>query len=310
MLLQTMARSQKRPPPESRGVKKRKPGDSTLSSDDKVSQAAPSFATLWSVRMENVGRVREQLMGTAWNEQPTKTRLIFALNSVRAIGHRPGLTGKEITLVHAIPEALAGYLLSLFFMPFAAMSTLGVATNQLLNRDSPADTVPKSDNGQPLAQYYLRSLPFDSKDAAKSVLSKVLRTHPHYRSHIEALLVAIDQLPHSSFVLRYAGLTVADSPVGRHVDDQVDDSTTFHSAVIAQFAGKVGIDEVLPLRFSTESVIDARADARLDLYESLLVDCLGFACLNTAPPGTILDFELSEEEVRLIEALEAHGGEV
>jgi hypothetical protein len=260
-----------------------------------------------------------------WREEPAKAMgdvrelLIAALNVVREADHRPSLTPEERA---AIPSSvpLVRMLLDIFARPYTWSA---LKHSEMLELHADLGDIDEIDEGKKaaspegeeesdLAQFYIRRLVFTDFEALKKLLEGIKLVKPHYSGHIEGLIKESSKFctnTSDQLHLSYAGFTVANTPVGRQLDDGQEASDwAFLKTVLKAFDGKVLIYEVPALRFKVgkgghESVMDSRMDIRTNLFESLLIDSHGFNCLNTAPAGTTRKVAISTPDLALNEKI-------
>ena len=135
----------------------------------------------------------------------------------------------------------------------------------------------------------------------QAFLEQIAIEKPHYASQIRAILDISSSMSPSAGPARsrlYAGMTVANSPVGIEADDAAKEGGCRIGAVEALYEGQVEVYAVPCLSFrvglsETLSVKASREEPRLELHESLLIDYPGFSGLNIASAGSVLRFALS-----------------
>lgn len=229
--------------------------------------------------------------------------LIKTWNVVRGADRRPALTDTQVSLVPQNEQ-----LHSLFSHMFTSPLTWDAAlfSTILKRHDGLGDPTTN------LAQYYIRRLKFEDQNALSVLLEKVKALAPQYNGQIKNLLEASSGIL-GSFFVSYGGFTVANSPVGRDLNDTEDSKREnsrggFLKTVLELYKGTVLIYEVLPLAFEIgsggrNSVKASRGDPRTSLYESLVIDSMGFLSFNTAAAGTVIEFEPSVESTAMKEAI-------
>lgn len=150
-----------------------------------------------------------------------------------------------------------------------------------------------------MADFYVRLFPVKSLEHLEELLDAVVDSKPQYLPNANVLLAyAATHVPaKTAFSVPYAGLTIANSPVGREEDDEEDvERGSFAKAFIEVYDGEVEIYRFTSLSFPVPSVIAARRDIRVDLFESLIIDSPGFVALNTAKPGLTLKLAFGDQQ--------------
>ncbi|CAD6582383.1 MAG: hypothetical protein CYPHOPRED_001908 [Cyphobasidiales sp. Tagirdzhanova-0007] len=228
--------------------------------------------------------------------------LIPALNEVRALDGRPALSSRQLDAIPPI-ERLHDCLLTLFQSP---LTFDPIAWPDQLVRRTETIQDPESN----VAQYYLRRLAFDSAESLYSFCSAVEDAKPQYSGHLAILKEASQKLPVGPRYILYWGFTIATTVQGRLHDDQTSDSYCLIKSALAKYTGVVECYEFSNLRFEvgpggTASVLQSRRDCRTALFESLIIDSLGYLCLNTHPAGMVLDHLESTNVIALRAAYKA-----
>lgn len=272
----------------------------------KVSQTAASltddaveqYRKKERVRAVEVEKLRQTLLAQVPAE-PAHDNLVTVCNTVRQLARRMPLEHAFAASIAQLPVELAESLIAVFlkpltFCPAARPTVFKRSTKQL------ADTPDaQSDN----ADFYIRRLPFPSHDSLATCLRSASASKPQYTARIESIIDISAAMPESAGPERsllYAGMTVASCPVGREAAGAaVKNDWSLIMTVEKLYKGVIEVYAVPPLSFSVgsggiDSVKASREDPRLDLHESLLVDALGFAGLNIAPPGTTARVALSD----------------
>lgn len=220
----------------------------------------------------------------------THAILIKTWNVVRGADRRPALTDTQVSLVPQ-NDQLHSLFSHIFTSPLTWDATLfPTILKQQCDLEAPATN---------MVQYYIRRLHFENQHGLSAVLEKVRAIAPLYNGQIENLLEASKNIL-GSFFVSYGGFTVANSPVGRDLDDTKDSKASskggFLKTVLEVYKEECLVYEVLPLAFEVgsggrDSVKLSRGDPRTSLYESLVIDSMGFLCLNTAAAGTLIELE-------------------
>lgn len=213
--------------------------------------------------------------------------LLAALNKIREADERRALREEEVAL---IPRS-DGFLRALWGLLRDPVSFDPKTEDELL-RQTEEDMGPKESME---ADFCIRVLTFKDLADLKKVLDKVVADKPVLEVRANALSNYLSKY-HSTgrLLIKYGGMTIANKPVGREVgsEDIELEEVVFATAVIDAYVSPTREVEVYKwqsLSFEVEDAISARADKRLDLYDSLVIDSIGFVGLNTASPGLVID---------------------
>lgn len=310
--------SLKRPaPPDAKPIKGSAKRQKGKEKEDKVREAAvKAFDRRWEKILETAAAWRQDLLASL---QTPSLRLLATLDHVRQASSRPLLTQAQKALVPASTE-LQNMLLDFFLHPLTWSS---IKHSAMLERRECDDVEldegsaeleedkPGSEQEGDLAQFYVRRLVFSDHESLKRLLDQVKSSKPHYTRQIEGLVKESSKIVTGERRLSYGGFTIANTPVGREIDDEdaaASKEWGFLKTLLAAYKGIVEIYEVPALRFSVgngghHSVITGRNDLRTSLYESLIIDSHGFLCLNTAPPGTVRQTAFTAEDLVKDEAI-------
>lgn len=260
--------------------------------EDNVREAAvKALSKRWETKLEAVAAWRQDLSASV---DPPFQQLVATLDHIRRADSRPLLTQTQKTLIPVSTE-LQKMLLDFFLHPltWSSIKHSAMLLQKKLDDVELDEERPENEQDGSLAQFYIRKLKFVDHESVWKLLDQVKAVKPHYAAHIECLLKESYTLKGERW-LSYGGFTVANTPVGRQIDDQDQAAQGIWGlmkTVLESYKGKFEIYEVPILRFSVgegghQSVIKSRGDLRTDLFESLMIDSLGFQCLNTAPAGT------------------------
>lgn len=257
--------------------------------------------------MEDAQETRYKLSSKELLQSSVHARLLMVLDSVRRIASREALSAEQISRINALPADLIIFCLSLFTCAFSAAPGTGHSPALFSYAVVPAASLlqPPLAAEHTNAQFYIRFFPFDSADAAILVLRQVTEKKPQYHYRVESLISVLENIGKGAIAIPYGGLTIGNCPVGRAVDDDDDaeEPDSMMKTFISCYTGDCIVVNILPLSFATAGVIPARSDDRVDLYESLIIDSLGFCSLNTAPPGLVADYKVKERQMKLFEAV-------
>jgi hypothetical protein len=267
---------------------------------EKREKASCNLVARWAQKAASVEEWRPK-MSQELEKDRSVDLLIKSLNIVRAADQRPLISTADAALIPQDP-ALYSFLLAVYAAPFN-WDTLSFKEVACLADD----TKMVEDD---LAEYYIRRLKFSGRDTVKTLLESVCTEAPHYRGQCENLLKAIEAIPNGEIFLSYGGYTVANSPIGRDLDDKDSsgESGSFLKYVLNEYEGTISVYEIPSLSFRVgsggrDSVKESRGDVRTGLYESLVVDSFGFLSLNTAAPGNVIQLELTEKFLKVQAAI-------
>lgn len=256
--------------------------------------AAEAFNKRYDVRAAEVAALTGKTIvdGTRASE-----KMLKVWNEMRRIDSRPSITNREMTAMPGNDDFYKA-LLDLFLDPLA----FDVANAQSVFTDQSKTHIDVDmQASDTFARYYLRRLHFQTHDELVLFTENVKRLKPKYAGHLDMLVKRSAGMTSSTRYLHYGGYTIANSPVGREEDDE--ESEGFSLATTAfqvytdpeKFNRKVEEYEIHALRFDAKGVKPARDDIRTGFYESLVIDSLGFYCLNVAPPGQFIDMVCNEK---------------
>lgn len=255
-----------------------------------------------------------------WTHKATVTRALIAdltlpttgayfielLDKIRDLDSRCDLTTSEKAAIPLTHDLIASVLPQLFQNPLTSdISSFPLSFHtQTIDEDQEL----RKDNR---AQFYVRRLVFSSHDKLIGFLTSLELEKPQYKAHLNIILELSSNLPSGVRYLHYAGMTVANDPLGRELDDEASERDSLITAAVQLYQennGEVEEFEALALRFDigaggTDSVLAARHDLRIELYESLLIDTFSCFSLNTASPGNVIRTKIDAEFAALKEAV-------
>lgn len=300
--------------PKQLAVNKRPQADPKASTDRKrqkvkdtrLVQAGAALKSL-SIEWKAKAAVAADLRLKTVSEEGTRLEELASVwNATRAADGRPAMTPAQIALIPADEN-----LLSLFKAMFTSPLTWDPSLFQTVLKQQQDLGAIASEQ----VQYYIRRLSFAGQAELKDLLEKVRTAAPQYEGQIDMLLAASDSAILGPLLVSYSGFTVANTPVGRDLDDTAASDSEiavngFLKTILKHYNGAIAVYEVLPLAFEIgnggrDSVKKSRNDLRTALFESLLIDSFGFLCLNTAAAGTLIEPAVPADIVRMNSGLQA-----
>lgn len=236
-------------------------------------------------RRKQVDTIDVARSALADTESAGKEHIVTYLQTVRLCANLAPLTPTQIDLIPSGGDFLDA-LLDLSTNPLTFDPTLW--HEELILCQASADT----DNGLAdslldAAQYYHRSISFDSEQDLKRDLEAFLKQYPHYYDYISGILHFSSKLAPGPRNIGYGGFTVATSPSGRSQDDAGVAVAMLFPTLASALNKTVTIYEWTSLRFTVANIISARADERTSLFEMVIVDAYGLVCGNIAPGGGV-----------------------
>lgn len=290
-------------PVESAGVSGDRKRQKKVKEDKKNSQrtnTASSFNSRWLDKVEKLADWRRKL---GLSLESPRDRLLATLDQVRAADNRPALSEFQKRTLPASAQ-LDQLFLDIFMSPlsWSPASYGAVLLEQTHSAQAElaalevegSDENVETDDTDDIAQFYLRRLAFPSHLAVQTLFEELKERNPHYTGQADMLISASSHVLFGDRFISYGGYTIANTVIGRQLDDEGKPEGSFLKAVLKLYDGSVTIYEVLPLRFRIgegghSSILAGRSDPRTMVFESLVIESLGFICLNTAPPGSVLD---------------------
>jgi hypothetical protein len=216
----------------------------------------------WYRKFEATAILREEMSNTLDTGTLEESELLVKLlDTVRTAARRPTLTPAQ-TAVLPTTVPLLRMLLDIFMRPYTWSATkhsdmLHLEEDSMLV-DSDMTQEGDGSNTDDQAQFYVRRLSFESFEEMEKLLEKVKIDKPHYGAHIEGLIKEGQKASTSSsdqLHLSYGGFTVANTPVGRQLDDAEESEAAdwgILKAILNAYEGAVKIYEVLTLRFQVK----------------------------------------------------------